>query len=270
MEELPSAERQITIPVRSKTKRRAKCFIYHVFPPPTVPFQRAFEGVVESEEPVFESGARVTVFWSPLSIFPLVDKDSYMVDITVRVQDISTGEWKTLATLASDLPNGGEAGVTIPDIPELEAFENTLNPVVIEVGVSAASMVAGTRKRGILSDVLQKIGRLGLRIIKQMPMRIIKKTIRQAAQRLACEAWAGFIEDENIGQEINNRLPPCPCTADRAALPNSGFREEKLSSVVKVVGQVQDFFGTTIADDAFRNYFHPGAASCYRQKVDIP
>ena len=234
-----------------------------------MPFQRAFEGVVKSDEPVFESGARITVFWSPLSIFPLVDEDSYTVDITVRVLDIGTGEWKTLATLASDLPNNGEAGVTIPDIPELEAFENSLNPVVIEVGVSATSMVADTRKRGLLSDVLQKIGRLGLRIIKQMPMRIIQKTIRQAAQRLACEAWAEFVEDENIGQEINNRLPPCPCTADRAAL-DRGFREEKLSSVVKVVGQVQDFFGTTIADDAFRNYFHPGAASCYRQIVNNP
>ena len=190
------------------------------------------------------------------------------MDITLRVLDIGTGEWNMLATLASDLTNTGEAEVTIPDIPDLENYESSVNPAVIEVGVSTASMT-DTRKRSLFSNILNKIGRLGLRIIKQTPMRIIKKFIRQTAQRAACEAWA-LLQDDNVGEQINSRLPPCPCTAERARAPNSGFEEEKLSSVVKVVGKVQNFLGTTIADDAFRNFFHPGAANCYRQRVNIP
>ena len=127
-----------------------------------------------------------------------------------------------------------------------------------------------TNKSGLFSDIiLNKIGRLGLRIIKQTPMRIIKKFIRQTAQRAACEAWA-LLQDDNVGEQINSRLPPCSCTAEGARAPNSGFEEEKLSSVVKVVSKVQNFLGTTTADDAFRNFFHPGAVSCYRQRVNIP
>ena len=235
-----------------------------------MPFQRAFEGIVESAEPLLESGATINIYWSPQSIFPpVVDDISFTVDITLRVLDIDSGEWKTLAMLASDLPNSGEAQVTIPNIPELEGFDNSLSPVVVEVGISTTSMTT-TRKRGLFSNILQKVGRFGLRILKQTPMRLIKRAIRQVAQRLACEAWAELIEDEDIGEQINNRLPPCPCTAERARAPNSGFNEEKLSSIVKVIGRIQDYIGTTIADDAFREYFHPGSASCYRQRVDIP
>ena len=231
-----------------------------------MPFQRAFEALVESEEPVFESGGVIKVYWSPQSIFPLIeDHNSYTIDITLRELDMITSEWRILATLASNLVNDGEAEVIIPDLPIVENYEDSVNPVVVEVGVSSASLTNTTTKRGFFSNILTKIGRFGLRIIKQTPMRIVKKLITQAAQRLACEAWA-LTQDDNIGEQINNRLDPCPCTADRAKA-NNGFREEKLSSIVKVIGQVQDYFGTTIVDDAFRNYFHPGAASCYRQRV---
>ena len=232
-----------------------------------MPFQRAFEAVVESEEPVFESGAIVKVYWSPQSIFPLVHRNNYTVDITLRELDMNTGEWSILATLASNLVNDGEAEVTIPELPTVENYEDSVSPVVVEVGVSSTS-TTDTKKRGLLSNILTKIGRFGLRIIKQTPMRIVKKLIRQAAQRVACETWA-LTQDDDIGEQINNRLEACPCTADRAGT-NNGFKEEKLSSIVRVIDQVQDYFGTTIADDAFRNYFHPGAARCFRQRVDAP
>ena len=232
-----------------------------------MPYEKAFEVFVESEEPVFETGTIVTVYWSPQSIFPLADAESYTVDITMREFDANTGEWNTLATLASDIANNGETKVTIPELPTVENMENSTNPVVVEVGVSSTSMT--DTKRGLFSSVLSKVGRFGLRILKQAPMRILRRLIFGIAQRLACEAWA-LTQPDNIGTQINNRLPPCPCTADRAGAPNSGFREERLSSVVKVIGRVQNYFDTTIVDDAFRNFFHPGAASCYRQSVTNP
>ena len=172
-------------------------------------------------------------------------------------------------TLASNLVNNGEAEVIIPDLPIVENYEDSVNPVVVEVGFSSASLTNTTTKRGFFSNILTKIGRFGLRIIKQTPMRIVQKLISQDAQRLACEAWA-LTQDDNIGEQINDRLDscPCPCTADRAKANTNCFKEEKLSSIVKVIGQVQDYFDTTIFDDAFRNYFHRGAASCYRQRVN--
>ena len=226
-----------------------------------MPYEKAFEVYVESEEPVFESGTTVRVYWSSRSIFPLADLDSYTVDITLRELDIDSGEWKTLATLASDLPNNGEANITIPELPTVENYEDSLSPVVVEVGVSTASMAS--KKRG-LSGILSKLGRLGIRILKQAPMRIVQRI--NTAKRIACEIWA-LTQPDNIGQQTNDRLPPCPCTSDRAAGPNSGFKEERLSSIVKVVGSVQNFFDTTIIDDGFRRYFHPGTANCYRQRV---
>ena len=245
-----------------------------------MPYEKAFEVFVESEEPVFETGTIVTVYWSPQSIFPLADPQTYTVDITMREFDTNTGEWNTLATLASDLTNNGEAKVTVPELPTVETVEDSINQVVIEVSVSSASVTDS--KRGHLSNVLSKIGQFGLRILRQAPMRIIKRPVGQAAQRLACEAWA-LTQSESTGTQItnpppetdtgtqiNNRLLPCPCTVDRARAPNSGFREERLSSVIKVIGRVQKFLDTAIIDDAFRNYFHPGAASCYRQRVTNP
>ena len=233
----------------------------------TVPFQRAFEAYVKNEEPVFENGTTVLVYWSPQSIFPLLDQHNYTIDIILREFDMDSKEWKILATLGSDLPNSGEARVIIPELPVVENYEDALNPAVVEVGVSSASMT--DTKHSLFSNILSRIGRYGLRIMRQAPMRITKKLIRQAAQRVACETWS-LTQTDNVGKQINDRLPPCPCTAEQARTPNSGFKEERLSSIVKVVGRVQDFCGTTIVDDAFRHYFHPGAASCFRQRVEIP
>ena len=237
----------------------------------TVPFQRAFESYVESDEPVFETRNVLFVRWSPRSIFPLLEQSNYTVDITLREFDKDSNEWKTLATLVSDRPNNGEARVTIPELPLVQSFDDALAPAVVEVGVSSASMT--DTKRSLFSNILSRIGQFGLRILKQTPMRIVRKVIRrfsrQSAQREACETWSRM-QANNIGNQINDRLPPCPCTAEHARTPNSGFKEERLSSIVKVVDQVQDFFDTTIVDDAFRNYFHPGAASCFRQRVEIP
>lgn len=67
-----------------------------------MPFQRAFEITIESEEPVLESVAMINVDWSPHSIFSI---SSYTVDITLRVLDVDTSEWKVVATLASDFKN---------------------------------------------------------------------------------------------------------------------------------------------------------------------
>ena len=229
----------------------------------TVPFEKAFEILVESEEPVFETGSIVTVYWSPQNIFPLVDMDSYTVDITLRELNTVAGEWNKLAVLASNLPNNGSAIITIPEYSTVENLEQSITPVVVEVGVS--STFTAENSSSLFPNVLFKVNQLGLQILRQAPMRILRRLIGQHAQRLACETWA-LNQSDSIGTQINIGLPPCPCTADHARVPSSGFKEERFSSIVKVDGNVQDYSGTAIIDDAFWNYFHPGAASCFRER----
>ena len=237
-----------------------------------MPLEKAFEVYIETKEPILQNGSQVHVFWSPETILPLsqLDFDSYTVDITVRELDLYSGEWKELATLASNLTNNGSAKIAFPELESVENSDDLFCPIVIEVGVSSVSMMNSWQKQEISSNIFTKIGEFGLRLLKQAAVRIIKKYIQQPLlQRIGCEVWAntGF---SNSAQEINTQLPPCPCTSNLASEPNSGFKEEKLSSVVKVVGTVQEFIGTTIINDGFHQFFHPDTSSCYRQRVTNP
>ena len=217
---------------------------------------------------LFLSDAEVNVQWSPNSIFPMEEPDSYEVDIHLLELSTETGTWTRLASLGTDLPNNGIATVRIPRIlEEYNTFESAISPVVIQVSLSANS-TCETRlvKRGILSNLLRRLGRFGLRTIRNSPMRFLRKLVRQAVQRVLCEAWS-IGQPPNIGQEILNRLPPCPRRVRDARAPNSGFTEERFSSHIPIIGTIQNYLGTTLVDDSFRTFFHPGTSSCFRQRV---
>ena len=63
---------------------------------------------------------------------------------------------------------------------------------------------------------------------------------------LLCDQWCRG-EPEGIGEELLGRVRPCPLTAQRARLPNSGFKEDK--GISRLLNSI----------------FHPGAATCFRQ-----
>ena len=232
-----------------------------------VSFTDAFEVYIDNDDLVFSSGATVRVQWSPKSIFPMETADAYTVDIDLLELNTKTGEWHELMMLGSDIPNSGLAEVRVPDVQEEDTFEDSLSPVVVRVGLSSASTNgSGITKRGVVSDVLKRLGRFALKTIKNAPVRYLKKLARQAVQRALCELWSK-LEPSNIGDDIVNRLPPCPRRLRDVRAQNSGFKEERLSSIIGVVGQIQDYFGTTVIDDQFRQFFHPGTDSCFRQRV---
>lgn len=216
---------------------------------------------------VISSETVVNVQWSPRSIFPMETPGSYDVDIDLLEMNMVTGSWQKIASLGNDLPNNGTASVRIPGVQAEETLEGSISPVIIRVGLSTNS-TSETRlaKRGTASNLLRKLGRFALRTVRNAPMRFLKKLVRQAAQRVLCEAWS-FLQPQNIGQEILDRLPPCPRRSRDADTQNSGFSEEKISSLVPIIGRVQDYFGSQLVDDAFRQFFHPGTTSCFRQRV---
>lgn len=234
-----------------------------------MPVARAHEVYLTNTDQLFLSNTEVNVQWSPESIFPMEPPDSYEVDINLLELSLETGTWTRLVTLGTDLPNNGFANVRIPStiLTEDDSFESSISSVVIQVSLSANSTREGRLiKRGVFSDLLRQLGRFGLRTIRNSPMRFLMRLARQAAQRVLCETWS-VLQPHNIGQEILNRLPPCPRRVSDARRANSGFTEERFSSHIPIVGTIQDYLGTTLVDDAFRTYFHPGTASCFRQRV---
>ena len=62
-----------------------------------------------------------------------------------------------------------------------------------------------------------------------------------------CEAWGSFQSRESA-EQILASLPPCPCTVSEIRKQKSVFEEE-----------------TGFGAEFFRNFFHPGSSSCFRQ-----
>ena len=229
---------------------------------------RAHEVYLANMDQLFLSNTEVDVQWSPESIFPMEYPGSYEVDINLLELSIETGTWTRLATLGTDLPNSGVATVRIPSIQtEDNRFESAISSIVIQVSLSANSTNEGRLiKRGIFSSLLRRLGQFGLATSRNSPMRFLRNLPSPVDQRNFCELWSA-VQPPNIGQEILNRLPPCPRRVRDARRPNSGFTEERFSSHIPIIGTIQNYLGTTLVDDAFRTYFHPDTASCFRPRV---
>ena len=215
----------------------------------------SFEIFVGNEDLMFTPETSIRIQWSPESIFPadILGYDMYTVDIELFELNVNTRQWEMIHRLSSNIENSGSAEVTVPDLSR-PTSEDPVSPVVIGVGLSSAAS---------RSTILEKLLQRGLKTLKYAPIRYL---IKNALSRVACEAWSST-QPENIGDEIKQRLPPCPTRMNVVKAPNSGFREERLSSTVNFVGTIQDYFGTTVIDDAFRTYFHPNTDKCFRQTV---
>ena len=174
--------------------------------------------------------------WSPQFIIPFEDPSTYTVDIVLHEYDVIGNIWKELETLATNVPNSGERSVTImADNNHLSNINTVVCQVAIQITVGRAASNMGSI--GIWS------GRAYMALLSEL--------------RKRCEAWCES-QPANIGQEILDRLPPCPPTVQRA-VEDSRFQEETLSSRIYA----------TMFDDQSRNFFHEGAASCFRQTTII-
>ena len=65
---------------------------------------------------VFESGDGVEITWLPETIVPIVDPDSYTVDVRLSCFDNESDTFEELAVVASGIPNSGQAIITLPAI----------------------------------------------------------------------------------------------------------------------------------------------------------
>ena len=229
-----------------------------------VSFTNSFEVYVANEDLIFTSETSVRIQWSPESIFPtdIHGSDMYNVDIELYQMNMDTRKWEMIQCLSSNIENSGSAEVTIPNLSEQTLGVNTPIP---EDHVSLVVIAVGLSFTAPRSTILEKLVRLGLRTLKYAPIRYL---VKNALKRVACEIWS-LTQPENIGDEIKRRLPPCPTRMSVVEAPNSGFREERLSSTVNFVGAIQNYPWKTVIDDAFHTYFHPGTDKCFRQNLIV-
>ena len=219
-------------------------------------YAKAFEIYLENEDLLFSGGSVLHVRWSPASVFPLELPNSYTVDIDM-LQMNANGVTNKFS-LVKDIPNTGLADVSVPSINAMESLEGPVSPVIVQISLSDKVLSGSRSKRAIF----QFLRSLVTKTVVYTAVRYFKK-VTQQFQASRCEAWS-LKEPEGIGEEILNRLPPCPRRIQDIRIPNSGFTEEKLSSHLPVI--IGDNIGF-IVDDKFREYFHPGTSSCFRQRV---
>ena len=108
--------------------------------------------------------------------------------------------WENGIILARAIPNSGQAEVTIPDYQELD--QTTVRLAHIKVSLSTQTQ-SSRQKRILPAVLLGGAARWALRYI-------VKKIIKDAVKRVACEVW------HNYDAGVNNaRLPPCPCNTEQ-------------------------------------------------------
>ena len=198
----------------------------------------------------------LTVTWDPQMLLPVQDPASYRVDIGLYRLNLNTGEGVELSSLANNVENSGRRNVTVPPIfDNLSGGRMQTDAYPVAIRVTVASTAQGfPSKRQTDATLLRKLIRLGLRVNIWTRVAYYIVTIRAQSEHY-CNEWSRR-QPQGIGSAILERLPPCPCTEAQARSPNSGFQEERLSSYIH---------GITIFDGIFRNFFHPGTASCFRQ-----
>ena len=180
------------------------------------------------------------ISWDRQSLLPFVDPSLYLVDIKLYILSNESQEYELFGDLATNHSNCGEATLSLPG--ELTAVTNAFS-FLVEVSIA-----------GLVEDFLDEIRR----IIDELERRIQRWTnrafaiigaIRNLVQLTPCELWC-LTQPQGIGDKILRSVRPCPLTAQRARLPNSGFRED-----------------TGLLRRILNRLFHPGADTCFRQVV---
>jgi len=185
------------------------------------------------EDQFYVSEDTVTVLWDSDLLLPadLVEDIEVSVNIDLILVDTESGDTDVLFNLAESVPNEGVYSVTIPEYDDVSS---------VLIQISLAEIVAPVDTSNYIIELFNELrGK-----VKQWSEVVTISGSNFLRDR--CQAWSEG-QPEGIGDEILARLPPCPPTVERARA-DSVFEEEDLG-------------------DDFRETFHPGTASCFRQVV---
>ena len=184
------------------------------------------------------------ISWDNNSLLPQSLIEEQDVNVTVNIQlaeiDTETGGTKIITTLASDVANTGHYSAVIPS----DYNYNGISAAVIQIAIanvqnSNPSPSTRFRRFSFISEIFKKIE--GELVVRSLQVYLL--TLDSFELRDRCEEWYRS-EPDNIGDEINERLPPCPPTENR--IRDNIFKSENLGNT-------------------FREFFHPNTSTCYRQ-----
>ena len=187
----------------------------------------------------FVSDDMVEIFWDSESLMPPSIAQEFNVTVTVDIQlyelDVETASTRFITNLARNISNTGQYNVMIPTV------NDEMSTAIFQVTI--AEVITNS-----ITDYLPEHVEILFQLIKGQIAQWSDALYVAASNflRSKCDEWCEN-QPEGIGEEILERLPPCPPTLARARA-DSVFEEED--------------FG-----DNFRDFFHPGASNCFRQVV---
>ena len=195
----------------------------------------------------------VMLKWKQIRIPPAVTnmfRTPYTVDFSLYSLDPQTKSRSFFRNLATNVPNTGIYETALPTIDDPY--------MVVAVGVSISENSISKALEGLddgilddisLTDIVKSIKKVGT-VIKYIrnPVTLLKDIAKDAAKRIGCEIFCE-VESDNIGNEINQRLPPCPPTSNRAKR-DSQFTRENIALEYFTTGT----FGQCFAQSVFDRY----------------
>ena len=181
-----------------------------------------------------------TARWDPHSLLPLLDPSLFTVSIELYRLEIESNKYAPFLNISQLHPNNGTVVFSVPQSSETEP---QVYSVALRISVDAIEDdIAGEQTGNYFDDVIS----FSKNTIIQWKSSLYYAVSLTLLDR--CLDW--FISedsDTNIGQTLLSRVPDCCETEEKAAAPNSGFvRDDR---------------------DTFISFFHPEAATCYRQST---
>ena len=186
---------------------------------------------------VWIPGEKASISWNPssLAVGNLTSSNEVRVDVSLWAYNEKMKGFEEKITVASNLPNTGNASLTLSDSVnnDLPLVTNDLHLLTTRLGVKVSTVSSSRSKRFIFSIVKE---------LKQFTKQtlIILKDITNLKMRLNCEEWA----DKSAPFPVR-RVPPCPCTTSDAKKDNRYVIEDSPSWL--------------------REFFHRNSERCYRQ-----
>ena len=196
-----------------------------------------------------ESDEELTVRWNPQSILTAMDPSSYTVDITLYRFVIQPDDGVQLQSFVHVMRNQENNGIVMFSVPDSNSqnplISERIHPVAIRVSIGRPA-----QPNSETTSLINFLGRSGERNSQGLVGQWTSTLYYSDAARFnrLCIAWSET--QEMTGEQIRDRLPPCPPRVDQAQTPNSGMTEDSGYWIEKT-----------------NRFLHPGAATCFRQST---